>query len=68
MVYSDYSYYFDIFLPSEQPTTCPKCGCRTAYICDLPDTEYISQLHLCLSNKCKFTFIVEDDPENFDIE
>jgi hypothetical protein len=48
----DFSEYFEIFLMNDQPTTCPKCGCRTDHICDLPDSVTLSELHICLSNIC----------------
>ena len=57
----DFSEYSQVFLMNDQPTTCPKCGSRTdyIYISDLP----VSELHICLSNSCKFVFIVEEDTE-----
>ena len=59
----DFSEYFEIFLMNDHPTTCPKCGCRTDLICDLPDSMDLAELHICLSNSCKFVFIVEEDTE-----
>jgi len=35
----------EIFLASDQPTTCPKCGARTEIIED----GSVSQKHLCLN-------------------
>ena len=48
----------EIFLNTEQPTTCPKCGART-------DFDYIvkqekqMEIHNCLNESCSFIFIGE---------
>ncbi|WP_433765160.1 hypothetical protein [Flavobacterium ginsenosidimutans] len=47
----------EIFLSSDQPTTCPKCGNRTEM---LKESE-LSQQHKCLSIECNFQFILEFD-------
>jgi len=51
----------EIFLSSDQPTTCPKCGNRT-------EIEYefdVSQQHKCFSEDCSFQFILEFDNEDY---
>ena len=47
----------EIFISSDQPTTCPKCGNRTEI------TKYFinSEKHKCLSENCNFQFILEFD-------
>ncbi|WP_157960863.1 hypothetical protein [Nubsella zeaxanthinifaciens] len=50
----------EIFLSSEQPTACPKCGNRTEIIDDFDS----SQEHKCLSEECNFQFILEFDSED----
>jgi hypothetical protein len=50
----------EIFLSSDQPTTCPKCGNRTEIIGDLT----IVQDPRCLSKDCGFKFILEFDYDN----
>lgn len=50
----------EIFLSSDQPTTCPKCGNRTEIIKDL----VVSQHHKCLSEKCHFEFMLDFDSED----
>jgi hypothetical protein len=50
----------EIFLSSDQPTTCPKCGNRTEIINELD----ACQKHKCLSEECKFQFILEFDNED----
>lgn len=50
----------EIFLSSDQPATCPKCGNRTAIVYNFD----ASQQHKCLSEECNFQFILEFDSEN----
>jgi hypothetical protein len=50
----------NIYLISEQPQTCPKCGTRTDVILDLSHTKNQTQIHECLSVNCKFTFVTEE--------
>lgn len=50
----------EIFLSSDQPTTCPKCGNRTEIVKDFE----VSQLHKCPSPGCYFKFILEFDVED----
>lgn len=45
----------EIFLSSDQPTTCPKCGNRTEIVNEFD----ASQQHKCLSEVCNFQFILE---------
>ena len=45
----------EIFLASDQPVTCPRCGVRTAII---PSAE---QIHACLAASCQFRFVVAND-------
>lgn len=49
----------EVFLSSDQPTTCPKCGNRT----DIINEFEVSQQHKCLSKECEFQFILEFDNE-----
>ncbi len=53
--------YIDIYISGDQPTTCPKCGTRTEIIFELPNSVEKTQLHKCLTIKCSFIFIVEED-------
>lgn len=43
------------YIGSEQPATCPMCGCRTHIL----EEDTIYQHHLCLSGGCEFEFILE---------
>lgn len=54
-----------IFIYSDQPTTCPKCGLRSEIILDLSHTKYQTQIHKCPSKKCNFEFVMQYD-EDFD--
>lgn len=47
----------DVFLLSDQPTTCPRCGARTEW----DDRDDGTQHHRC--PRCTFEFIAEEDDE-----
>lgn len=51
----------EVYLFSDQPTTCPKCGTRTEITLDLYETPEKTQHHKCLSPKCGFEFVVQVD-------
>jgi hypothetical protein len=49
-----------IFLASDQPTTCPKCGARSDFEdYTISDPKNILQIHTCLNLACKFEFLVD---------
>lgn len=58
---SEYAFSFisslEMFLISDQPTTCPKCGVRTEIILNLFDSETDLQVNVCLSLTCRFVFL-----------
>lgn len=51
----------EIYIYSDQPTTCPQCGTRTEIMQDLYFTKEQTQHHKCLSKKCSFEFIMQND-------
>lgn len=53
--------YSEVFIFTDQPTTCPKCGTRTDITLDLFLTSEKTQHHICLSAKCNFEFIMQND-------
>lgn len=53
----------EVFIFSDQPTACPKCGNRTEITLDLFKSSEKTQHHQCLSKSCIFKFIVEVDYE-----
>ena len=53
--------YSNLYVISDQPTACPKCGNRTEFTFDLPDTLEKMQYHKCLTVNCRYKFIVEED-------
>ena len=55
--------YSEIYLISDQPTTCPKCGSRTDINLDLYKTPEQTQHHKCLSPICGFEFVMQKDDE-----
>jgi len=51
--------YSEVYLFSDQPTTCPICGSRTEITLDLFSTPEQTQHHICLSDKCSFEFVMQ---------
>lgn len=47
------------FLFDDQPTTCPVCGNRTDIISESYKEGVFSEIHVCLTKKCQFQFIME---------
>ena len=59
--------YFDVFIYSDQPTTCPLCSAATEIILDLSHTKHQTQIHKCYNKSCNFEFIIQSD-EDFNNE
>lgn len=55
------SIFNEVFIRTDQPTTCPKCGNRTDIILDLSHIMNELQIHQCLSNHCNNIFVEEKD-------
>jgi hypothetical protein len=55
--------FSEVFICSDQPTTCPTCGARTDIVLDLHHTKEKTQIHKCLSINCGFEFVMENDLE-----
>jgi hypothetical protein len=55
----------EVYIRSEQPTTCPKCFYRTEIVLDLSHTKDETQIHRCLNSKCQEEFVEQYD-ESFD--
>ena len=51
----------EIFIYSDQPTTCPICGARTEITLELLKSPEQTQYHKCLSIDCNFEFIMQND-------
>jgi hypothetical protein len=52
-----------VYIFSDQPTTCPQCGIRTEISLDLFETPEQTQHLICPSDKCGFEFEMENDVE-----
>lgn len=52
---------FEIFIYSDQPTTCPNCGSRSEIISESLGIPEHTQYHKCLSINCNFEFIMQND-------
>ena len=57
--------YNEVYIYSDQPTTCPICSSRTEVILDLSHTKDQTQVHRCLDSECKEEFVMQYD-EDFD--
>jgi hypothetical protein len=55
--------FSEVFIYSDQPTTCPKCGLRTEIFLDLSYTKEQTQIHKCHSASCQFEFVMQNDFE-----
>ncbi len=51
----------EIFLMSDQPTTCPKCGLRTELLISIYDSVLEEQINVCLSSICGFVFLTTEN-------
>jgi hypothetical protein len=62
--------YFDVYIFSDQPATCPICGSRSEIILDLSHTKDKTQIHKCPNQKCEFEFVMQYDKEfeNYDMK
>jgi len=50
----------DIYIMTEQPVTCPKCGSRTDILSEEVDEKIIYQICECRNLHCSYSFIEED--------
>ncbi len=51
--------FTEVFILSDQPTTCPKCGARTDVILDMSHTTNMTQVEECLGCGERFFFSVK---------
>jgi len=52
---------FEVYIYTDQPTTCPKCGSRTEIVLTLDQTPEHTQYHKCSFESCNYEFIIEED-------
>jgi hypothetical protein len=55
--------FSEVYIYSDQPTTCPKCGSRTEIIISLSDTIEHTQFHKCNVEGCNYEFVMQEDIE-----
>jgi len=55
--------YSQIYILSDQPASCYKCGVRTEILFDHPHTIEKIQIHRCPNPTCKFEFVMQYDPD-----
>jgi len=54
----------EIYICTDQPTTCPKCGTRTDMLLEELIKTELTQLHKCLFKYCGFIFLIQDDKQS----
>ncbi len=57
--------YSEVYIYSDQPTTCPKCGARSEIILNFAHTHNKTEVHLCADKSCNYQFVMQYD-EDFD--
>ena len=57
--------FLEVYIFSDQPTTCPQCSSRTDLILDFSHTKDKTEIHKCLNNNCDYEFVMQYD-EDFD--
>jgi len=55
--------YREVYIYSDQPTTCPICSRRSMVILDLSHTNQMTEVHLCPDENCNYEFIMQDDKD-----
>lgn len=55
--------YSKVYIYSDQPTTCPKCGARSEVILNLSHTTDKTEVHLCPDTNCTYEFIMQYDED-----
>ena len=53
--------YSEVYICSDQPTTCPQCGVRCEIIMDLGHSKSQTQINFCRNKECGFEFITQND-------
>jgi len=51
----------DIFIMTEQPTTCSKCGTKAEILAEFTMDGLQTQLCRCRNTDCQFIFIEQED-------
>ena len=55
--------FSEIFIYSDQATTCPYCGANSEIILNLSHTMDQTQIHKCMNLKCEQEFVMQHDEE-----
>jgi hypothetical protein len=51
----------DIFIMTDQPVTCPRCGARAEIIHEFKEDDLSAQLCKCADKDCQYLFIEQED-------
>jgi hypothetical protein len=55
--------FSEVYIFSDQPTTCPKCSARKNILMDFSHTKDQTEIHQCLDQNCKYEFVMQYDEE-----
>lgn len=53
----------EVYIYSDQPTTCPQCGTRPEVLLNLSHTIEKIEVHLCPQKNCNYEFVMQCDEE-----
>ena len=53
----------EVYIYSDQPTVCPKCGSRVQIIVDFSHTIAQTQINKCNNSNCNYEFVMQYDEE-----
>lgn len=55
--------FSELFVYSDQPTTCPYCGARSELIGDMQNSTDLMQVHKCMNIRCQIEFVMIYDKD-----
>lgn len=55
--------YTEVYIYSDQPTTCPRCGTRSELILNLSHTIDKTEVHMCTKANCGYEFVMQCDED-----
>ena len=57
------SVFSEVYIYTDQPTTCPQCGTRSEIFLNLSHTRDKTEVHLCPQKNCGYEFVMQCDDE-----
>jgi hypothetical protein len=53
--------FSEVYISSDQPTTCPQCSARTKVLMDFSHTKDQTEIHQCIDQNCRYEFVMQYD-------